>query len=61
MEPAQRLRERGLRATRPRVAVLVALEELGGPKPCLTAGSDVGTVDEAQVIFRGVCRACAAR
>ncbi len=31
-----------------------------GTKPCLTAGDDVGEVDEAQVIFRGVCRACLA-
>jgi Fur family ferric uptake transcriptional regulator len=128
-----RLREHGLRATRPRVAVLAALTDLGahrsaeevrarialtdeplprssvygilealvgaglvmtadagpgvvlyelgdrwhhhfvcrichgvtdvecvtGAKPCLTPGSDVGTVDEAQVIFRGVCVACA--
>lgn len=30
-----------------------------GAKPCLTPGSDVGEVDEAQVIFRGVCTACA--
>ncbi|MET8138726.1 Fur family transcriptional regulator [Sphaerisporangium sp. NPDC005288] len=27
-------------------------------KPCLTPGDDMGEVDEAQVIFRGVCRAC---
>jgi Fe2+ or Zn2+ uptake regulation protein len=31
-----------------------------GAKPCLTAGSEVGVVDEAQVIFRGICMACAA-
>lgn len=31
-----------------------------GTKPCLTAGDQVGEVDEAQVIFRGVCRACLA-
>jgi Fe2+ or Zn2+ uptake regulation protein len=30
-----------------------------GAKPCLTPGTDVGEVDEAQVIFRGVCTACA--
>lgn len=30
-----------------------------GAKPCLTPGTDVGEVDEAQVIFRGVCAACA--
>ena len=136
--PEASLREHGLRATRPRVAVLTALTELGahrsaeevrariaetaeplprssvygilealvgaglvmtadagpgvvlyelgdrwhhhfvcrvchgvtdvecvtGAKPCLTPGpgidSAVGTVDEAQVIFRGVCTACAA-
>lgn len=128
-----RLRDRGLRATRPRVAVLGALEDLGehrsadevrarlattdaplprssvygvleslvaaelvmtadagpgvvlyeigdrwhhhfvchscqrvfdvecvtGAKPCLDAGAAIGTVDEAQVIFRGTCAACA--
>ncbi|MGI5128677.1 Fur family transcriptional regulator [Pseudonocardia sp. CA-107938] len=133
LNPEQSLRERGLRATRPRVAVLAALRDLGahrsaeevrvrvaergeplprssvygvldalvvaglvmtadagpgvvlyelgdrwhhhfvcrvchgvtdvecvtGAKPCLTPGTDVGTVDEAQVIFRGVCTACA--
>ncbi len=132
MNPESALRERGLRATRPRVAVLTALTDLGahrsaeevrarvaaggeplprssvygvlealvgaglvmtadagpgvvlyelgdrwhhhfvcricqqvtdvecvtGAKPCLTPGTDVGTVDEAQVIFRGVCAAC---
>jgi Fur family ferric uptake transcriptional regulator len=31
---------------------------LAGEKPCLTAGTDVGEVDEAQVILRGTCRAC---
>jgi Fur family ferric uptake transcriptional regulator len=30
-----------------------------GARPCLTPGTDVGEVDEAQVIFRGVCSACA--
>jgi Fe2+ or Zn2+ uptake regulation protein len=30
-----------------------------GAKPCLTPGTDVGEVDEAQVIFRGVCATCA--
>jgi Fe2+ or Zn2+ uptake regulation protein len=29
-----------------------------GARPCLDAGTDVGTVDEAQVIFRGICAAC---
>ncbi|AEW99373.1 Fur family transcriptional regulator [Streptantibioticus cattleyicolor] len=33
---------------------------LVGAKPCLTAGQEVGRVDEAQVIFRGVCRDCLA-
>jgi Fe2+ or Zn2+ uptake regulation protein len=130
--PEATLREHGLRATRPRVAVLTALTDLGahrsaeevrariaetaeplprssvygilealvgaglvmtadagpgvvlyelgdrwhhhfvcrichgvtdvecvtGAKPCLTPGSAVGSVDEAQVIFRGVCTAC---
>ena len=32
---------------------------LVGAKPCLTPGSDVGEVDEAQVIFRGICTECA--
>jgi Fur family ferric uptake transcriptional regulator len=32
-----------------------------GEKPCLDPPDDApGTVDEAQVIFRGVCHACAA-
>jgi Fe2+ or Zn2+ uptake regulation protein len=131
----RRLREHGLRATRPRINVLAALEDLGehrsadevherlaadgnsmprssvynaltslvgaglavtadagpgrtlyetgrgwhhhfvcrscgrvfdvdcvvGNQPCLTPGTDVGVVDEAQVIFRGVCTSCAAR
>jgi Fur family ferric uptake transcriptional regulator len=30
-----------------------------GARPCLNPGTDVGEVDEAQVIFRGVCSACA--
>lgn len=33
---------------------------LVGAKPCLTAGEDVGRVEEAQVIFRGTCRRCLA-
>jgi Fur family ferric uptake transcriptional regulator len=133
-ELSRRLREHGLRATRPRIDVLAALEGLGehhsadevrdrliaqghrmprssvynvltslvgaglaltadagpgrvlyeagrewhhhfvcrschrvfdvdclvGAKPCLTANTDVGVVDEAQVIFRGICASCAA-
>jgi Fur family ferric uptake transcriptional regulator len=133
-ELSRRLRERGLRATSPRVEVLAALEDLGdhrtadevhdllasrgrrlprssvynvltslvgaglaltadagpgpvlyeaggvwhhhfvcgscgkvfdvecvvGAKPCLTPGTDVGVVAEAQVIFRGTCTACLA-
>ena len=35
------------------------VECLVGAKPCLTPGTDVGEVDEAQVIFRGICAACA--
>ena len=31
---------------------------LVGARPCLTPGTDVGEVDEAQVIFRGLCAAC---
>ncbi|MGH8984753.1 MAG: Fur family transcriptional regulator [Acidimicrobiia bacterium] len=30
-----------------------------GEKPCLEATFDGGTVDEAQVIFRGLCASCA--
>jgi Fe2+/Zn2+ uptake regulation proteins len=133
LSPAEALRSRGLRATRPRVAVLEALADLGphrsaeevrariaegpdplprssvygvlealvgaglvmtadaGPgrmlyelasrwhhhfvcricgrvtdvecagdgKPCLSPVGDVGSVDEAQVIFRGICTSCA--
>jgi Fe2+ or Zn2+ uptake regulation protein len=33
---------------------------LVGAKPCLTAGDDVGRIDEAQVVFRGTCRHCLA-
>ena len=29
-----------------------------GTSPCLSPGEDVGEVDEAQVIFRGICRDC---
>jgi Fe2+ or Zn2+ uptake regulation protein len=29
-----------------------------GTPPCLSPGEDVGRVDEAQVIFRGICRNC---
>lgn len=34
------------------------VECLVGARPCLTPGTDVGEVDEAQVIFRGVCTEC---
>jgi Fe2+ or Zn2+ uptake regulation protein len=34
------------------------VECLVGDRPCLTPGTDVGEVDEAQVIFRGVCTEC---
>ena len=30
-----------------------------GEKPCLMPDGDFGSVDEAQIIFRGVCRTCA--
>jgi Fur family ferric uptake transcriptional regulator len=33
---------------------------LAGTKPCLEAALDGALVDEAQVIFRGLCPACAA-
>lgn len=42
-EPSRRLRETGLRATRPRLAVLAALEELGGHR----------TADELLEALRG--------
>jgi Fe2+ or Zn2+ uptake regulation protein len=29
-----------------------------GSKPCLATGDDWGQIDEAQIIFRGVCSAC---
>jgi Fe2+ or Zn2+ uptake regulation protein len=29
-----------------------------GAKPCLTPLEDVGLVDEAQVLFRGICHSC---
>jgi Fe2+ or Zn2+ uptake regulation protein len=32
-----------------------------GARPCLAAGTAVGVVDEAQVIFRGTCVACMTR
>jgi Fe2+ or Zn2+ uptake regulation protein len=34
------------------------VECLVGARPCLTAGTSAGRVEEAQVIFRGVCAAC---
>jgi Fur family ferric uptake transcriptional regulator len=37
------------------------VECLVGARPCLTPGTDVGVVEEAQVIFRGICAACAAQ
>lgn len=36
------------------------VECVTGAKPCLTPGTPVGVVDEAQVIFRGLCTECAA-
>jgi Fe2+ or Zn2+ uptake regulation protein len=29
-----------------------------GSKPCLSTGDEWGQIDEAQIIFRGVCSAC---
>jgi Fur family ferric uptake transcriptional regulator len=29
-----------------------------GSKPCLATGGDWGQIDEAQIIFRGICAAC---
>ena len=37
------------------------VECLVGARPCLTPGTDVGMVEDAQVIFRGICTACAAQ
>ncbi len=31
---------------------------LVGEKPCLSAGGDWGTVEEARVVFSGVCARC---
>lgn len=36
------------------------VECVTGERPCLTAGAGVGVVEEAQVIFRGICTECAA-
>ena len=36
------------------------VECVTGERPCLTPSTDVGVVDEAQVIFRGTCTECAA-
>lgn len=32
-----------------------------GRRPCLALPPGVGSADEAQIVFRGVCRACAGR
>ncbi len=32
-----------------------------GSKPCLSPGGEWGQIDEAQIIFRGVCTACLGR
>jgi Fe2+ or Zn2+ uptake regulation protein len=37
------------------------VECLVGARPCLTPGTDVGVVEDAQVIFRGTCASCLAR
>jgi Fur family ferric uptake transcriptional regulator len=34
---------------------------LTGSKPCLSAGNAWGEIDEAQIIFRGVCASCSRR
>lgn len=36
------------------------VECVTGERPCLTPGTAVGVVEEAQVIFRGICTECAA-
>lgn len=62
-----RLRAAGVRVTRPRLAVLDAVEGLGGHRgvdentaPCVTAPVPGADVDEASIIFRGRCATCAA-
>ncbi|WP_163505970.1 Fur family transcriptional regulator [Fodinicola acaciae] len=37
------------------------VECVTGERPCLTPGTEVGVVEEAQVIFRGICTECSER
>jgi Fur family ferric uptake transcriptional regulator len=37
------------------------VECIVGARPCLSAGESWGTVDEAQVVFRGTCAHCSAK
>lgn len=41
-----------------RCGTVVDVECVVGAKPCLTPIGDFASIDEAQVIFRGVCAAC---
>jgi Fe2+ or Zn2+ uptake regulation protein len=40
-------------------AAVIDVPCAGGATPCLDGAGDVGLVDEAQVIYRGVCAGCA--
>ena len=42
-----------------RCGAVIDVPCVAGRKPCLELTAAVGIADEAQVIFRGVCRACA--
>ena len=44
-----------------RCEIVIDVPCVKGRKPCLRLTAAVGTADEAQVIFRGVCRACGGR
>ncbi|HJP72904.1 MAG TPA: Fur family transcriptional regulator [Pseudonocardiaceae bacterium] len=41
-----------------RCGTVYDVECVTGERPCLTPGSEVGVVEEAQVIFRGICAEC---
>ncbi len=62
----QELREAGLRVTMPRQAVLTWLARhphstaVTGERPCLEPAGEHGfTIDEAEVVFWGLCPDCA--
>ena len=44
-----------------RCGVVLDVPCVRGRRPCLRLPAPVGSADEAQVIFRGVCRACGGR